>query len=52
MLRLKLQAALVTTIYRKAVSVSSVEISKFSSGEVANYMSTDTGKHLYIPVHL
>ncbi len=41
---LKIRAALITTVYRKALSVSSVSLSKFSSGEIVNFMSTDTDR--------
>ncbi|XP_014255576.1 multidrug resistance-associated protein 7 [Cimex lectularius] len=38
---LKIKAALVSTIYKKTLTVNTVTMSQFSKGEVANYMSTD-----------
>ncbi|XP_021347494.1 multidrug resistance-associated protein 7-like isoform X1 [Mizuhopecten yessoensis] len=40
----KMRCAIITTIYRKALSVGSVSISKFSMGEIVNFMSTDTDR--------
>lgn len=41
---LKIRAALITTIYRKTLAVSSVALSEFSLGEVVNFMSVDTDR--------
>ncbi|XP_063242885.1 ATP-binding cassette sub-family C member 10 [Bacillus rossius redtenbacheri] len=41
---LKIRAAIVTTVYRKTVSVSASSLAKFSVGEVMNFMSTDTDR--------
>jgi ATP-binding cassette subfamily C (CFTR/MRP) protein 10 len=41
---LKIRAAIVTEIFRKSLSVNSVNMSKFSTGQVVNYMSTDTDR--------
>lgn len=42
---LQMRAALVTTVYRKTLSVSSTLLSaKFSIGEIVNFMSTDTDR--------
>jgi len=41
---LKVRAALICTVYQKALSVSTVSLSRFSSGEVVNFMSTDTDR--------
>lgn len=42
---LKIRASLVTTIYRKTLSVSSTVLnSAFSTGEIVNFMSTDTDR--------
>lgn len=40
----KIRAAIISTIYRKALSVSRVSSMKFSSGEIVNFMSTDTDR--------
>ncbi|XP_069116797.1 ATP-binding cassette sub-family C member 10-like [Argopecten irradians] len=40
----KMRCAVITTIYQKALSVGSVSISKFSTGEIVNFMSTDTDR--------
>lgn len=40
----KIRTAIITTIYRKSLTVSSVSASKFSSGEIVNFMSTDTDR--------
>ncbi|CAL1534987.1 unnamed protein product [Lymnaea stagnalis] len=46
----KMRSALVTTIYRKSLLVSGVAQSRFSSGEIVNFMSTDTDRILnYCP---
>ncbi|XP_025830829.1 multidrug resistance-associated protein 7 isoform X2 [Agrilus planipennis] len=45
MVGLKIRAAVVTAIYRKTLSVSSsVLSSQFSTGEIINFMSTDTDR--------
>ena len=41
---LKIRASLITTVYRKALSISSVNLAAFSSGEIINFMSTDTDR--------
>lgn len=41
---LKLRAALITTVYRKALAVSTVMLSAFNLGEVVNFMSVDTDR--------
>lgn len=41
---LKVRAAIITAVYRKALKVNSVELSVFSTGEVVNFMSTDTDR--------
>ena len=41
---LKMRCAIITTVYRKALTVSSVTQSKFSTGEIVNFMSTDTDR--------
>lgn len=41
---LKLRAALITTVYRKGLAVSTVTLSAFSVGEVVNFMSVDTDR--------
>ena len=43
-LGLKVRAALITSVYKKALSVSSVALSSFTTGQVVNYMSTDTDR--------
>lgn len=43
-LGLKVRAALITTVYRKALSVNTVSLSTFSTGQVVNFMSTDTDR--------
>ena len=40
----KIRCAIITTVYRKALSVSSVSVTAFSSGEIVNFMSTDTDR--------
>lgn len=42
----KIRCALITTIYKKSLSVSSVVQSRFTSGEIVNFMSTDTDRIL------
>nr|CAD7591948.1 unnamed protein product [Timema genevievae] len=41
---LKIRAAIVTTVYRKTLTVSATSLTKFSIGEVMNFMSTDTDR--------
>lgn len=42
---LKIRGALVTAIYRKTLTASSTILnSKFSVGEIVNFMSTDTDR--------
>lgn len=42
---LQMRAALVTTVYKKTLSVSSTLLSaKFSIGEIVNFMSTDADR--------
>eukprot|EP00058_Branchiostoma_floridae_P004581 XP_002590069.1 hypothetical protein BRAFLDRAFT_83311 [Branchiostoma floridae] len=41
---IQIRAALVTTVYHKALAVSSTSLSGFTTGEVVNFMSTDTGR--------
>ncbi|CAH0561097.1 unnamed protein product [Brassicogethes aeneus] len=42
---LKMRSALVTVIYRKTLSVSSINLNKdFSVGKIVNFMSTDTDR--------
>lgn len=41
---LKIRAVIITTVYNKALSVSLTTLSTFSSGEVVNFMSTDTDR--------
>jgi ATP-binding cassette subfamily C (CFTR/MRP) protein 10 len=41
---LKIRAALVTTIYRKAVHMRKTTLDKFNTGEIINFMSTDTDR--------
>lgn len=43
-LKLKVRAVLVTAVYRHTLAVSSVQLTKFSGGEVINYMSTDADR--------
>ncbi|XP_061421515.1 ATP-binding cassette sub-family C member 10 isoform X3 [Lethenteron reissneri] len=38
------RAALVTTVYRKSLRVGASSLSEFSTGEIVNYMSTDTDR--------
>lgn len=41
---LKIRAAIITTVYRKTVHVRKTMLDQFSSGEVINFMSTDTDR--------
>ena len=40
---LRIRAALISLVYRKSTTVKLNELSKFSIGEIVNYMSIDTG---------
>nr|KAG5712893.1 hypothetical protein BaRGS_007490 [Batillaria attramentaria] len=40
----KLRCVIITTVYRKALTVSSVAQAKFNTGEIVNFMSTDTDR--------
>lgn len=40
----KFRAAIITTVYNKTVAVNTVSLSKFSSGEIVNFMSSDTDR--------
>ncbi len=40
----KIRAAIITSVYHKTMAVNSVSLNKFSSGEVVNFMSTDTDR--------
>ncbi|CAG5133932.1 unnamed protein product [Candidula unifasciata] len=42
----KIRCAVITTIYKKSLSVNSVSQSRFTSGEIVNFMSTDTDRIL------
>lgn len=41
---LKIRAALITTIYRKTINLRKFSLEKFSTGEIINFMSTDTDR--------
>ncbi|XP_061173578.1 ATP-binding cassette sub-family C member 10-like [Saccostrea echinata] len=41
---LKIRCSVITTVYKKALRISSVSSSKFSTGEIVNFMSTDTDR--------
>ena len=41
---LRMRIALISTIYNKTLRVTSADLSKFSSGEIVNMMSTDTDR--------
>ncbi|XP_074640753.1 ATP-binding cassette sub-family C member 10-like [Tubulanus polymorphus] len=41
---LKIRAALISAVYHKTLSVNSVTLGEFNSGEVVNFMSTDTDR--------
>ena len=41
---LRMRIALISTIYNKTLRVTSANLSKFSSGEIVNMMSTDTDR--------
>lgn len=40
----KIRTAIITTIYRKSLCVNSVSAGKFSTGQIINFMSTDTDR--------
>ena len=44
MIGLKIRTSIITTIYHKTMRVSSVDLSHFSTGQVVNFMSTDTDR--------
>ena len=41
---MKIRAAIITAVYRKTITVSSVSLSQFNTGAVVNFMSTDTDR--------
>nr|AIN44105.1 multidrug resistance-associated protein 5-like protein [Laodelphax striatellus] len=41
---LKIRGSLITTIYKKTLKLNSISLSKFSIGEIVNFMSTDTDR--------
>ncbi|XP_069708549.1 ATP-binding cassette sub-family C member 10 [Phaenicophaeus curvirostris] len=41
---LMVRAAVISAIYRKALRVSSTSLARFTTGEIVNFMSTDTGR--------
>ncbi|XP_041353425.1 ATP-binding cassette sub-family C member 10-like [Gigantopelta aegis] len=41
---LKIRCAIISTVYKKALAVNSVSASRFSTGEIVNFMSTDTDR--------
>ncbi|KFW02660.1 Multidrug resistance-associated protein 7 [Fulmarus glacialis] len=41
---LMVRAAIISAIYRKALSVSSTSLTRFTVGEIVNFMSTDTSR--------
>ncbi|KAK8730961.1 hypothetical protein OTU49_007721 [Cherax quadricarinatus] len=41
---LRVRAAVISTVYRKVLQVNAANLSKFSTGEVVNLMSTDTDR--------
>ena len=41
---LKIRTSVITTIYRKSLSVSNVSVKKFTTGQITNFMSTDTDR--------
>lgn len=41
---LMVRAAVISTIYRKALRVSSASLARFTVGEIVNFMSTDTNR--------
>ena len=43
-IQVKVRAALITTIYRKSLAVSATTLSAFTTGQIVNFMSVDTGR--------
>ncbi|XP_014780308.1 ATP-binding cassette sub-family C member 10 isoform X1 [Octopus bimaculoides] len=43
-LQFKVRAAIITTLYKKVLSVNNVLMSEFSAGKIVNFMSTDTDR--------
>ncbi|XP_041468071.1 ATP-binding cassette sub-family C member 10-like [Lytechinus variegatus] len=43
-IQIQVRAALITTVYRKSLSVSATTLSAFSTGQIVNFMSVDTGR--------
>ena len=43
-LKLKVRGAIVTAVYQHVIDIPSVQLNKFNTGEVINYMSTDTDR--------
>ncbi|XP_033125832.1 multidrug resistance-associated protein 7-like [Anneissia japonica] len=43
-IQVKVRGALISTIYRKSVRVNMATMSKFTTGEIVNFMSTDTDR--------
>ena len=41
---LKIRAALITTVYKKSLKISTVTMSRSTVGEIVNFMSTDTNR--------
>ncbi|CAG7725549.1 unnamed protein product [Allacma fusca] len=41
---LKIKAAVITEIYRKTLNLRKVDVQKFNSGEIINFLSTDTSR--------
>ena len=41
---LKIRSAIITAVYQKTLNSNSVGLSKFSTGEIVNFMSTDTDR--------
>nr|XP_018902692.1 PREDICTED: multidrug resistance-associated protein 7 [Bemisia tabaci] len=42
--KLKIRGAFITTIYKKTLTLNSLYLNKFSTGEIINFMSTDTDR--------
>lgn len=43
-IQVQVRAALITTVYRKSLSVSATTLSAFTTGQIVNFMSVDTGR--------
>ncbi|XP_003727446.1 multidrug resistance-associated protein 7 [Strongylocentrotus purpuratus] len=43
-IQIQVRAALITTVYRKSLSVSATTLSAFTTGQIVNFMSVDTGR--------